>query len=75
MTVVSPSIRHGQLVASARQSLRLSQTSLADLAGCSQQTVSRIEKGEQATSDRLKVRLAAALGAKVGDLFSLDEEE
>jgi DNA-binding XRE family transcriptional regulator len=66
--------RHGQLVTAARNTLEIAQQTLAAEAGCSQQTISRIEKGEQATSDALKVRIAAALGQKVSVLFSLDEE-
>ena len=73
-TVLTLAERHGQLVTAARNALEISQQTLAAEAGCSQQTISRIEKGEQATSDRLKVSIARALQKKPSEVFPMDEE-
>ena len=48
-------VRHGQLVTQARQALHMSQVNLATAAGCAQQTISRIEKGEQVATARMVI--------------------
>lgn len=80
MTEAPPALttaqRHGYLVAEARCSIPISQQSLAELAGTTQQTISRIEKGEQGTTDALRVKIAKALGKSTADLFPyFDEHE
>ena len=61
----------GENVAAARRTLGLSQPKLAAAAGCTQQTISSIERGEYAPRDGLKVRLAEALRQDVRQLFPL----
>lgn len=70
--------RHGHLVRAARESLAISQQTLADSADTTQQTISRVEKGKQVASDELRVRIAGALGMSAHDIFPYfenDEEE
>jgi DNA-binding XRE family transcriptional regulator len=47
----------------------LTQDELADAAGVSQQTISKVEAGRICPHDRLKVRLAEALEVHTADLF------
>jgi putative transcriptional regulator len=47
----------------------LNQEQLASLAGISQQTLSKIERGTLRASPDVKARLAAILGTSVSDLF------
>ena len=53
----------------------MSQQELADLVGVSRQTIVSIEKGDYAPSVKLALLLAAKLGAKVEDLFTLEEQD
>jgi putative transcriptional regulator len=53
----------------------LSQQQLADMAGVSRQTIISIERGDYAPSVRLALVLSAKLGAKVEDIFILEEED
>lgn len=53
----------------------MSQQELADLVGVSRQTIVSIEKGDYAPSVKLALLLAAKLGVKVEDLFTLEEHD
>ena len=53
----------------------LSQQQLADMAGVSRQTIVSIERGDYAPSVKLALLLAERLGAKVEDLFILEEKD
>ena len=57
------------LIREARRSRRLSQCALAEAAGVTQQTISKVETADICPHDRLKVRLAAALDLPVAELF------
>ena len=50
----------------------LSQRRLAELAGCSQQEISAIEKGEVIPTVYVALRLAGALDKKGEDLFYVE---
>ena len=65
-----PPVEHwAALVLEARRRCRLSQTALGQAAGVTQQTISKVEQGDICPHDRLKLRLAAALGVPPGELF------
>jgi putative transcriptional regulator len=53
----------------------LSQQQLADMVGVSRQTIVSIEHGDYAPSVKLALLLAERLGAKVEDLFILEEKD
>ena len=53
----------------------LSQQQLADMVGVSRQTIVSIERGDYAPSVKLALLLADVLGAKVEDLFKLEEKD
>jgi putative transcriptional regulator len=53
----------------------LSQQQLADMVGVSRQTIVSIEHGDYSPSVRLALLLAEKLGAKVEDLFILEEND
>jgi putative transcriptional regulator len=53
----------------------LSQQQLADMVGVSRQTIVSIERGDYAPSVKLALLLGAKLGAKVEDLFVLDDQD
>lgn len=53
----------------------LSQQQLADMVGVSRQTIVSIERGDYAPSVKLALLLAEKLGAKVEDLFRLEEKD
>ena len=53
----------------------LSQQQLADMVGVSRQTIVSIERGDYAPSVRLALLLAEKLGAKVEDIFILEEKD
>lgn len=53
----------------------MTQQALAERVGVTRQTILSIEKGNYNPSVELALRLAAALGAAVEDLFALDEHE
>ena len=59
----------GRFVAHARRYRGLSQTALAEAAGVTQQTISKVEVGDICPHDRLKARLAQALDVPTTDLF------
>lgn len=50
----------------------LRQRDLAELAGCSQQEISAIEKGEVIPTVYVALRIAGALDKKVEDLFCVE---
>ncbi len=52
----------------------LTQQQLADLVGCSRQTIISIETSKFVPSVELALKLANALKVKVEDIFSLEEE-
>jgi putative transcriptional regulator len=53
----------------------LSQQQLADMVGVSRQTIVSIERGDYAPSVKLALLLAEKLGAKVEDLFTLEDKD
>lgn len=53
----------------------ITQQHLADLAGCSRQTINSIEKGKFNPSIELVLKLAKALDQPVEEIFYLGEEE
>jgi len=64
--------RRGRRVYEARQG-RMTQEELAAAAGCTQQTVSRIEAGQHDVSLKVGLALAEALGKTFDELFSTTE--
>lgn len=64
--------RRGRRLYEARQG-RMTQEELAAAANCTQQTVSRIEAGQQDISLKLGLALADALGKSYDELFSTTE--
>ena len=56
-------------VRARRAELLISQKRLAELAGCTQATISRVEGGLQGPTDGLKWRLATALSVGIDQLF------
>lgn len=59
-------------VRQARQAAQLTQEALAQQAGVTRQSIIAIEQGRYAPSVTLALRLAAALGVCVEDLFALE---
>lgn len=59
----------GVNVAAARSDLGLTQEQLALLCDVTQQTISKVERGVIRPRDRLKLRLAHALGRRPAELF------
>jgi len=53
----------------------LSRQELADQVGVHYQTIGYIERGEYSPSLVLALRIASVLGARVEEIFWLDEEE
>lgn len=58
-----------------RREQRWTQAELAEAVGVSRQTVIAIERGDYAPSVYLALRIAAALGATVEELFAEDSKE
>ena len=56
-----------------RTVLEMSQTELAKRSTTTQQTISRVELGDQKPGDELRVRIAKALGCKVAELFGYED--
>jgi transcriptional regulator with XRE-family HTH domain len=73
--VTRKNFRHkwGDRVRLARLTLRMSQATLADEAGASQQLISMVERGLSVPSDAVKVHLARALHQRPEYLFPLSE--
>ena len=63
----------GERVSAARRGNGLTQAELAVRIGCSQQTVSDIERGQVGIRDELRIRLAQTLDLPVGELFAYPE--
>ena len=59
----------GEAVRRRREELRLTGAQLAEKAGMAPSAVSQIETGKRTPSSSSVVKLAAALGVEVGDLF------
>jgi len=57
------------LIREARRSRRLSQAALAEAAGVTQQTISKVETADICPHDRLKLRLATVLDVPPAELF------
>ncbi len=53
----------------------ITQQQLADLVGCSRQTINSIEKGKFNPSIELVLKLSRALGVSVEEIFALEEGE
>ena len=66
--------RWGLKIVELRGDRDISQVDLAAAAGTTQQTISRVERGEQVPSDGMRIRLAKALDVYVTELFRYDEE-
>ena len=58
-----------------RSKLGINQTELGKLAGVSRQTISLIERGDYSPSVTLALKLAAACGVTVEDIFRYEEDE
>jgi DNA-binding XRE family transcriptional regulator len=67
-------LRLGNRLRVARAERDVSQTDLARLVGVSRQTISSIETGQYGPSALLALRLAAALGVPVAELFWMEGE-
>jgi putative transcriptional regulator len=63
----------GKQVRSARKAQGLTQIDLAALIGVEQNTISRIETGTIAPSDKLKLTICLALNRSLDDLFGWPE--
>lgn len=61
--------RWGRLIRDRRKSIGLSQNRLAQKCGLDRQRIWRIELGEIATADHIRIAIAAALDTKVERLF------
>lgn len=57
-----------------RQLHRLKQRELADRAGVTRETISRLESGLQVPKHETALRLAAALGCSAESLFPLEKD-
>jgi len=68
----TPAPRLANRLRVARAERNLSQTDLARAVGVSRQTISSIETGQYGPSALLALRLAAALGVPLTDLFWLE---
>ena len=51
----------------------LSQHEVADLTGLSQPTISNVESGSRTLAPMTKVKVARRLGARISDLFDVEE--
>lgn len=68
-------VRQGERVQARREERGLSQAQLADKAGTTQQTVSRIETGAVDPKRELKMRIARVLVIHVSRLFGYTEQD
>lgn len=62
----------GKRVKRARQAKDITAVAFAAEVGISRTQVHRIESGQQAPSDALRIRIAEALGADPNEIFSYD---
>lgn len=53
----------------------ITQQNLADLVGCSRQTIHSIESGKFVPSVELALRIAKVLSCRVEDIFEIKEQE
>jgi transcriptional regulator with XRE-family HTH domain len=60
----------GERIRERRSALKLTQYDLAELAGCAQSMLSKIEAGVVCPSDELKWKIAGALRMRVDRLFA-----
>jgi transcriptional regulator with XRE-family HTH domain len=60
----------GAAVKARRKELRMTQFDLATASGLVVPTISDIERGAAGGSDQTKMKIAAALGCEVADLFA-----
>lgn len=60
----------GAKIRAARQERGLTVSKLARLADVDQGNLSRVERGVQGVSDDMRMRIAAALGVEVSELFA-----
>ena len=58
-----------------RAKLNINQSELGKRAGVSRQTISLIERGDYSPSVTLALKLAAACGVTVEDIFRYEEDE
>jgi len=70
-----PGIGLGRVVRSARQTARLSQESLADLAGINRNYLGQIERGEASPSIAVLEKVARALGLKLSEVIRRYESD
>lgn len=61
--------KQNERVKKTRQEMNLSQSSLADMVGCTQSMISKIESGEKKPSDKLKISISKILDKSIEWLF------
>lgn len=66
---------HGSLIRKLRWNRGWTQEMLAEKAGLSERTITRIEGGESDGGPRTAKKIADALGVEVGAIIHSDEEE
>lgn len=64
----------GQRIRAARRKADMNQADLARAVGASQQAISQYETGFRAPPDSLRLRIAAALGVDVSELFAYERQ-
>ena len=62
-------------VLTARKKKNLTQQELADRVGVSRQTINAVELGKYVPSAVLAMKVAAAFGRRVEEVFTLEEED
>lgn len=62
-------VEWGKRIRSARQDRQLSVVKLAELVDCDPGGLSRVERGLHGAGDEMRMKLAAALGVRVEELF------
>lgn len=65
----------GKRLADQRKTAGLTQTALARSVGISRVYLARLEAGQHAPADQLRIRLAMHLGVAVSQLFPYDPDE
>lgn len=63
----------GARITERRTAAGMSRATLAAAVGCHRQHIYKLENGEHAPSDALRIKLAAALNTTVPELFSYED--